>query len=222
MGDMNFRCVMGGLIGAVVACLVPVNAASATQSDGNTVQRGATTYAGPGNSYQEMRWNLNTRRIKIKVKAASSLNTSTCIEGAVDWRTTSGHYDVRVVRVCRPGATEETDPGGDGRWQEPGNWDGRTVVGIRAATGSRISDSTLQQLGEIRAPQTPSGEIYGSSNGKSPSTSENKDHWSRVRTLYQDTSRGTVRSTRRRSAAMAKAISTLLFTTTAIKGKDQR
>lgn len=190
---MKNRCLTSGFVGMTVALCSPMNSAHATLSDGTTAQGGATTYAGPGDSYQEMRWNVSTRRIKIKVKAASSMSTDHCIEGAVDWKTNNGHhYDVRVVRVCRPGATEETDPGGDGRWEEPSDWDGRTVTQIRAATGSRISDSTLEQLGEIPAPQVSSAVIYASSSGKSPSTSTDKDFWARVRTLYEDGSKGTV------------------------------
>lgn len=138
-----------------------------------------------------MRWNLDTRRIRIKVKAASSMSSSDCIEGGVDWRTQRGHYDVRVVRVCRPGATEETDPGGDGRWEEPADWDTRTVLGVRAAAGSRVDDGNLQQLGYINAPQTHGAEIYRSTDGRSPSTASTTEYWFRVRTLYEDASRGT-------------------------------
>lgn len=44
-----------------------------------------------------------------------------CMDAFLDWRVVraSPHYDARLVRSCKPGTSEGTDPSGDGHWQEP-------------------------------------------------------------------------------------------------------
>lgn len=80
------------------------------------------TYVGAG--WQFGSWSKSNRRIRLKVAPNSNLSTSRCMDALLDWGTTGGHYDARVIRSCRPGRAEETDPGGDQSWSEPANWGG--------------------------------------------------------------------------------------------------
>jgi len=142
-----------------------------------------TAYNGPGASYQYLTWNKSTRKIRIVVSAAPGLSPNRCLDGAIDWQTTGGHYDVRVVRVRRPGYTEQTDPGGDHHWIEPGDWDSRTVTGIRSAAGMNITDSyPFENKAEER---WSSARPYQSTSHVAPRTAPDVDYWARVRTIYQ-------------------------------------
>lgn len=146
---------------------------------------------GASGSYQSTEWDKGSRKIRIEVRAGNNMNTSRCIDGAVDWKTKSGHYDVRVVRVCRPGGTESTDPGGDGWWLEPSDWDGRTVVGMRVAGGILIGDTYPFANHNESLSQLSVGRPYQSTNHVAPRSGSNVDFWARIRTMYQDGQRGT-------------------------------
>jgi hypothetical protein len=121
---------------AAVAPMVAAPAYAASQSGSGYF------YQGAGNSYQYVAWNKAEHKVRLRVFADSGMNTSRCIDAMVDWHVSDDqHYDARVVRVCQPGAAEETDPGGDGYWQEPSDWDGRSVDGLRVAAAYVMDDT---------------------------------------------------------------------------------
>ncbi|MGH3347865.1 MAG: hypothetical protein ACRDO4_12880 [Nocardioides sp.] len=60
------------------------------------------------------------------------------MDAQLDWRVTSGHYDLRIVRSCMPGGFNETDPTGNGYWEEPNGWTSGT--NMRRGYGYMIDD----------------------------------------------------------------------------------
>ena len=110
------------------------------------------------------------------------MSTDRCMDAMLDWQTTSGHYDGRIVRSCRPGGTATTDPGGDGYWQEPSNWAGRTVIDMQKGGGARIDDDYLNGNFELYQ-WDPFAGAGGSYTVRARTCT---DKFARVRALYQD------------------------------------
>lgn len=173
------------LVVIVVACGLLVVPAGAHAADSTGY---GYTYQGAGASFQYMSWNRSTRKIRLKVFADVGMNPDNCMDAMADWHTTNGdHYDARVVRVCLPGGTEETDPGADGYWIEPSDWDGRPVDGLRIAGGYVMDDDYpfVIKWGSV-LPESVSSSLYPATSGTPPRTPPSDDYWARVRTLYQD------------------------------------
>lgn len=165
-----------------MALFVVVASAGVARAD--TPQSGSdTAYAGSGN--QSGAWSLTQRRIGLAVDPGSGMSNSRCMDAMLDWGTLSGHYDSRVVRSCRRGTGEETDPGGDGYWVEPVDWGGRTVTGIHKGFGYVINDSNLHIVSSERFSNTGTGGLDASAPGTGT------QGWARVRTRYQN---GSVKS----------------------------
>lgn len=143
-----------------------------------------TVYAGAGSQYGN--WSLSGQKLRLKVFPGSGMSTSKCMDAFLDWGTEGDHYDGRVIRSCRPGTTEETDPGGNGFWSEPTDFAGAHVNGIQKGFGYMIDDGNLQVLtGAQRMANTGSGSL----DNYAPGTGT--QGYARVRTRYQD---GTVKS----------------------------
>jgi hypothetical protein len=177
------------LIGALGTVCVPSAAAEANDHTSGS----DTTYLGPGSSSQYLYWNRTTRRIRLKVVFAGDPTESStfCLESTVDWRVEDGsHFDPRVVRNCDPGSSVETDPGGDGYWVEPANWDFDThdspVNGVFRAWGVKVSDGPLAVLNSTHvfgpAP-TPYAQNQDPPNHPPPTTGQ---FFAAVRTRYDD------------------------------------
>jgi len=112
------------------------------------------------------------------------------MDAMVDWKVLQpvfgrNHYDSRVVRSCRPGFDEQTDPGGNGKWSEPNGWGGRTPQGLHRGFGYQLDDDSLN----VSATQQERFQDSGSADlpGRAPSTFGQGA--ARIRTLYQNGSR---------------------------------
>lgn len=143
-----------------------------------------TTYAGTGDSWQQLSWNDGTRRLYIRVHTDPAMSTDRCIDGHLDWNTHgSGHYDSRVVRDCEPGTYHFTDPNGDYWYTELlASWNTRNISHMQRGAGYKIDDDTLDIIG---SPEYVWGsDIYGG--GNVPATTAEVDLWSKLWTHYQN------------------------------------
>ncbi len=136
-------------------------------------------YAGPGSQYAE--WNRSQKRLSLRVNTYT-MSSDRCIDSMLDWQTTGGHYDSRVVRVCRNNRFLDTDPGGDGYWSEPTDWGGRTITDMQKGWGAYIDDDYINGNFPMYEAENFSGA------GSSPYSARPRtctDKWARMRTLYQ-------------------------------------
>lgn len=156
-------------------------AAPATAGQGGNNSDGwYTSFVGHwSDAKQYMKWNVNQHKIRIWVRfgGPSGGTGNRCTDAVVDWNTNgTGHYDARVVRNCNPGGFIETDPGGDGFWQDPADFDEADVRRVQRV-GSY--DFTDHDLSHIRNDKNRYG---GPPDRALPSSS-----WSqRIRTLYDN------------------------------------
>jgi len=93
------------------------------------------------------RWSLSERQVRMTVNPTTSMSSDRCMDALLDWGTEgTGHWDSRILRSCQPGYAVETDPGGDGFWEEPNNnilhW--RDLGGIQKGWGYTIDDDSLE------------------------------------------------------------------------------
>lgn len=169
----------------LVACAVGVVLAIPTLlapawGAGSSTEGNDTAYSGNGSQYAA--WSKSGKKLRLKVSPNSAMSTGKCMDAMLDWGNNGNHYDARVVRSCRPGKSEETDPGADGYWQEPS---GTNPTHIQKGYGYMISDSTLTVLAE-----EPFNSVGGDDNyDVAPSTLS--QGYARIRTRYQDNSVGT-------------------------------
>lgn len=180
--------VMAAFMVGLATALVGSGPADAGDDSGS-----AYRYKGAGDSWQYVYWDRPSRKMRMRIFADDGMSTDRCIDVTVDWRVEDGsHYDQRVLRNCDPGGYVDTDPGGDGYWREPSNWDTDThdspVVGVRTVAVYKIDDDDRSIVGNPAIVQGSSN-IYG---GRLPPSTFN-DGWAEVRTRYQS---GTIRSTR--------------------------
>lgn len=146
--------------------------------------------SGSGNSSQCASWDTSSRKLYLGVTTSTGMLTTKCQDSMLDWRVTFGHYDARVVRVCQPGGHVYTDPGGDGYWEEPADWNGTAANGGMRAGGGYVIEDTYANGGFAPFNIKPyagtfGGQLYPSNNGIAPRTGP-PDYFARVRTLYQD------------------------------------
>ena len=81
------------------------------------------------------------------------MSTDICLDALVDWMTTSGHYDARDARNCKPGPNSYRS----GSIIEPSDWGGRSVTGLQKAAGCKyIQTTSPSTYGTCDyAPETP-------------------------------------------------------------------
>ncbi len=167
----------------LLAQLLMASAASAGDNIGS-----GTLSIGPGASLQYGSWNLTTRKMRITNYASTTMSKDRCHDMFLDWQEASNeHYDGRVVRVCLPGGSEETDKAGDGFWLEPANWSNRSINGIRVAAAYAIDDDTLDVVSGSRADLPDSddgGRLWAGGNAGVP-RGDGTSYHARIRTLYQ-------------------------------------
>ena len=108
------------------------------------------------------------------------------MDAMVDWANGSNHYDSRVVRSCRPGFSESTDPEVDGRWSEPAGTFGG-VTGMQKGWAYMIDDSSLVVVNYPGENFTDAG----TGGYESPAPGTGTQGYARVRTRYNN---GTVLS----------------------------
>lgn len=168
----RFRRVWIALIGATF--LLPV----AGPAHADQVEGAYTANLGPGLSYQFMRWSQPDRKIRLAAKFAGDSDTAArCHDAAVDWFTNgTGHYDARVVRNCNPGGYVETDPGGDGFWKDPQDFDEADVTRVQRVGAYVFSDSNLSNI-------VADDPVYGGTPSSALATSNFSQ---RIRTLYDN------------------------------------
>lgn len=138
-------------------------------------------YVTPG--HEHAIWSKSEKRLSLGSFPGYSMSTDRCMDAMLDWKTTSGHYDARVVRSCDPGGKVSTDPGGDGYWQEPSDWGGRTITDMQKGVGARIDDDYVDGNFAMYAHEDFAGAGGGAYSAR-PRTCT--DRFARVRTLYQD------------------------------------
>lgn len=148
--------------------------------------RSGSEYAYAGSGSQFGSWSQPLIKLGLAVYPTSNMSTDRCMDAMLDWDTRgTGHYDSRVVRSCRPGTSEQTDPGGDGYWQEDsGDWDQRSITGVQKGFGYMLLPA-MQIAGQERFPGSGTADLYRDPPGTGT------QGWARVRTRYQD---GTVKS----------------------------
>lgn len=97
------RTVPLGLICLVLALLTP-GIASAGFAEGNDeVNRGAGAEGGAWDA------TLHPDYLNLYVSTSPALASNRCLDTFFDWRTSSGHWDGRVVRNCRPDAWRDSN-----------------------------------------------------------------------------------------------------------------
>ena len=133
--------ILAGAIPFAAVMLTAGPALADCHGDGDDGGDGTATI-GVSGSEQIGKWRLNQERVRVKATTGSGMNTDNCHDAAVDWMTTSGHYDNRIARNCRPGTLAESNSGGDGWWGEPSNWGGRTVTGLQKGAGLVYVEAT--------------------------------------------------------------------------------
>lgn len=138
-------------------------------------------YAAPGHQYAN--WSYSSRLLRLGSYPDLGMNSDRCMDAMLDWQTSAGHYDARVVRSCKPGSPATKDPGGDGFWFEPSGWAGRNIVNMQKGGGARIDDDYVGGNFHMYAWKPFAGAGSGSYSAR-PRTCTDK--WARVRTLYQD------------------------------------
>ncbi len=126
---------------SVAAAVCIIGSASAlADCHGDGVDAGEdTVHAGPGGSDQVGKWSLANRQVRVKVHTGNGLNSGRCLDSFFDWETHgafAGHYDSRIVRDCYPGSNLESDPNGDGYWEEPSDWGSASVSGLNKGMGA--------------------------------------------------------------------------------------
>jgi len=144
----------------IAASGITVAVAAGTAKEGSDF-----AYVGAGVQYG--RWSQSDKTVRLHSSPANNMSSNRCMDVMVDWRIDQPfigrqHYDARVVRSCKPGVDEETDPGGDREWSEPSDWEGETPHGLQRGFGLIISDSSLdviarerfEDAGMVDAPQT--------------------------------------------------------------------
>lgn len=171
----------------MVAALV----VGATPAQATGAQSGSD-YAYAGSGYQYAYWNQSAMKLRLVSAPDTGMPNSQCMDAYLDWEVKQppllghNHYDGRIIRSCRPGKYEETDPGGDGTWSEPttpSNWEGRQPLGMLRGWGYLIDDSSLEVLA-AKEPFANSGTFTVAS--PAPVTWNNGS--ARVRTRYQNNS----------------------------------
>lgn len=107
------------LFPAVITAVAVPATLLVTTAFADTPQEGLdTAYAGAGSQYGN--WSLSGKKLRLKVFPSNAMSTTRCMDALLDWNTEgTTHWDARVVRSCRPGTTEETDPGGNGSGPNP-------------------------------------------------------------------------------------------------------
>lgn len=188
---MTLETARGGSSRARQFCLVAVTASIAANLSSaavaDTPQYGNDiAYIGLGEQYGY--WNLTAMKLRLKSSPEAGMSTARCMDAFLDWGTggsgeESGHYDGRIVRSCKPGTSEETDPGGNGTWEEPPS--GRNLVGIQKGWGYVIYDHNLAVIDAERFAST------GTLGYDDPAPGTGTQGYARVRTRYED---GTVKS----------------------------
>lgn len=165
------------LIGVGLFCALldsPVHASGSGAEGAGSLSVGAGT--------QYAAWSVSGRKIRLSVLANSGMAASKCMDSMVDWYTNgTGHYDARVVRSCLPGGYIETDPGGDGYWNEFNtDWITRVINKIQRGYGYTIDDTNLAVL---NFDHYNFGNLAGLQ-AAAPGTGT--QGYARVRTLYQN------------------------------------
>jgi hypothetical protein len=167
----------------LVASLVGVGLVALSESTAWAGQSGTSwAYAGAGTQY--VTWNVSTRKFRLMVTPGSGMSTDRCMDSMLDWQPSSGHYDSRVIRSCRPGHSNETDPGADGYWIEPSDWDGANVNDTNKGFGYIMDDDFVDGRFEIYDSEHFDNSGTGALYNSPPRTTT--DCWARTRTLYED------------------------------------
>lgn len=112
--------------GAITFILIGTTAAWADchASTGDTSGSGSETI---GAGSQSWSWNRLIGEAYVSGNANNGMDLDKCLDTFVDWMTTSGHYDARIARNCKPGG------GRAGTITEPSSWGGRTISGLQKA-----------------------------------------------------------------------------------------
>lgn len=159
-------------VGTVISSIVWIAPAQADSVVGSGI-----TYVGLSPSAQGLRWTVPGEEIRLWARFAATSTGSAryCHDAAVDWFTNgTGHYDARVIRNCNPGTTIETDPGGNGFWQEPNNYDEADVTRVQRAGSYAFPDDDLSNVVQ---PEN----IHGGAPSNALATS---NYSQRIRTMY--------------------------------------
>lgn len=158
-----------------------------------TAQEGSDyAYAGSGSSSQYGWWSVSARKLRLVSNPDSGMSSRRCMDAFIDWGTEgTGHYDGRIVRSCKPGTSESTDPAADGRWSEPpiDPFHYRDLGGVQQGWGYTLDDSDLTIFRGVG-----SMEQFDDAGGAAPderAAGTGTQGYARVRTRYQD---GSVKS----------------------------
>jgi hypothetical protein len=120
-------------IPSVVVIFLGGPASADCHGSGDTEGSGHKTV---GAGTQDLSWNLSSRSTSVSSVTNSSMLTSVCLEARSDWITSSGHYDARASRNCRPGSSRS------GTLTDPSGWGGRSVNGLQKAAGCEYNQAT--------------------------------------------------------------------------------
>jgi hypothetical protein len=92
---------------AVLAVILSAPASAEECHDSNTSYGQDTLYLGPSGSNQHLFWTIAGRELGMTVNTGN-IQSDVCLDAWYDWSTYSGHFDERVVRVCRQDSTRST------------------------------------------------------------------------------------------------------------------
>ncbi len=174
---------VSALAASAAVCTASPSSAHVSELSGE-----AYAYLGAGSTVQYLDWDKSTRKIRLSVYADADMSGDRCIDATYDWEPDDGHYDQRLVRNCDPGSMVETDPGGDGFWREPENWDSDTydspIVGTNRAYVLVIDDDDINYKYAKKQIFPEEGYVapYGG-NGLAPTVNQHK---AAVRVRYDD------------------------------------
>jgi hypothetical protein len=97
------------------------------ESDENPINSSSELYsAGAGNQFAGWNSELGNGASTLEVNT-NDIGENRCLDVWHDWATTGGHYDARVVRVCKDDGTRD-NTNADGDFDEP-NVPGRNLTG---------------------------------------------------------------------------------------------
>jgi hypothetical protein len=150
-------------------------------------------YVGPSGQREYAYWSKPDKRVRMFTETATNMDTDRCFDTKIDWHTGGeGHFDARVLRVCKPGVSVETDPTGNGYWEEDADaqdvasWNTRDINRVREVVSYAINDGNLDVVWnpdpEWSWKDPTDNGVYD--HGTAPAT--NTSWWARVRTKYQD------------------------------------
>jgi hypothetical protein len=183
------------VLGCTVGCmLMPIAVAPAQAATTGDWSRNVRPSGTPNNEgWGRGIWNMNQGKVRLVADTTTHMTVDECVDTIADWSTGGqGHYDARVVRTCRPlkpgdppNGYIQTDPDGDGYWQEPNWFPGSYVKNMAKAGVALIDDDWVNK--DVTFPLkawAAFGGTLGFNYASRPRTCI--DMYARVRTKYQD------------------------------------